>query len=100
MPLPHGKVSVSSIGSQLGTAVYFQNGYLEEEKAGEQELQQMEMELGPIMNLLKIGTSMTRFLVKKRNATIEPKTFVLNTDEFKIFWYRGTSTREEGKGML
>ena len=54
-----------------------------------------EVELGPIITALKLGTSMTRF---RRNANRpEQKTFQLNLEEFKISWFRAGTGREEGK---
>ena len=54
-----------------------------------------DIELGPIITALKLGTSMTKFAFKKRP---EQKTFQLNLEEFKISWFRAGTNREEGKG--
>lgn len=57
-----------------------------------------EVELGPIITALKLGTSMTRFTSRKK-AKAEQKTFQLNLEEFKISWFRSGTGREEGKSM-
>lgn len=54
-----------------------------------------EVELGPIITALKLGTSMTRF--RKNANRPEQKTFQLNLEEFKISWFRAGTGREEGK---
>ena len=54
-----------------------------------------QIELGPIITALKLGTSMTKFSHKKK--THETKTFQLHLDDFKISWFRAGTGREEGK---
>lgn len=58
-----------------------------------------EVELGPIITALKLGTSMTRFTSRKK-AKAEQKTFQLNLEEFKISWFRSGTGREEGKILI
>uniref|UniRef100_A0A7M5UTU2 Phosphoinositide phospholipase C n=1 Tax=Clytia hemisphaerica TaxID=252671 RepID=A0A7M5UTU2_9CNID len=54
-----------------------------------------DVELGPIITALKLGTSMSRFKVKGNRP--EQKTFQLDLEEFKISWFRAGTGREEGK---
>ena len=56
-----------------------------------------EVELGPIITALKLGTSMTRFSSRKKSGKADQKTFQLNLEEFKISWFRAGTGREEGK---
>jgi hypothetical protein len=57
-----------------------------------------EVELGPIITALKLGTVMSRF--RKNSNRPEQKTFQLNLEEFKISWFRAGVGREEGKSKL
>ena len=57
-----------------------------------------DVELGPIITALKLGTSMSRFKLKANKP--EQKTFQLDLEEFKISWFRAGTGREEGKSKL
>lgn len=69
------------------------NGYVDNYHPEEAQRVNDEAVLGPIINALKLGNSMTRF----RRKSFEPKTFQLNLEEFKISWFRAGNGREEGK---
>ena len=52
-------------------------------------------EMGAIMAALKMGTTMTKLPLRAKQRP-EQKTFQLNLDEFKISWFRGAGSKEEG----
>ncbi len=70
------------------------------ESQQEEELNMSEADvdmsdMGAIMAALKMGTTMTK-LPSKAKGRVEQKTFQLNLDEFKISWFRGAGSKEEG----
>ena len=53
-----------------------------------------EEEVGPIFSILKLGTLMAQCT---KNGTFVKKSFHLDVEEFKIFWYNLTTPSTDGK---
>ena len=75
------------------TATQVQHSFDEGANVSEADVDMSDM--GAIMAALKIGTTMTK-LPSKAKGKPEQKTFQLNLDEFKISWFRGAGSKEEG----